>query len=58
MKLINRAIILLLGLALLSFSTTGSLKTETFEFSSNGVATKGKIFLPASYEKNRNLPAI
>jgi predicted alpha/beta superfamily hydrolase len=34
------------------------LKTETFEFSSNGVATKGKIFLPVSYETNRNLPAI
>ena len=58
MKTINRVIILILGLALLSFSATSSLKTETFTFSSNGVATKGKIFLPASYETNGNLPAI
>ena len=47
-----------LGLALLSFSSDEDVKTETFTFSSNGVATKGKIFLPASYETNRNLPAI
>jgi len=53
-----RVITLILGLALFSFSTTSSLKTETFTFSSNGVATKGKIFLPASYETNGNLPAI
>ena len=71
MKPINRVIILILGLAFLSFSSDGdendildpieatsSLKTETFAFSSNGVASKGKIFLPASYETNRNLPAI
>jgi len=71
MKPINRVLILILGLAFLSFSSDGdendildpieatsSLKTETFAFSSNGVATKGKIFLPASYETNRNLPAI
>ena len=58
MKAINRLITLILGLALLSFSTTSSLKTETFEFLSNGVSTKGKIFLPSSYETNSNLPAI
>ncbi len=58
MKSINRVITLIMGLALLSFSATSSLKTETFEFSSNGTATLGKIFLPASYETNRNLPAI
>jgi len=58
MNPVNRLITLISGLVLLSFSATSSLKTETFAFSSNGVATKGKIFLPASYETNRNLPAI
>jgi predicted alpha/beta superfamily hydrolase len=69
MKPIYRIVILILGLALLSFSSdvdviidpveaTSLLVTETFTFSSNGVGTKGKIFLPASYETNRNLPAI
>jgi hypothetical protein len=53
-----RFITLIIGLALLSFSATSSLRTETFTFSSNGVATKGKIFLPASHITNRNLPAI
>jgi len=33
-------------------------KIETFTFSSNGRKTKGKIFLPASYESNKNLPVI
>lgn len=33
-------------------------KIETFTFSSNGTTTKGKIFLPASYESNKNLPVI
>lgn len=56
MKPINRVIILILGLAFLSFSSPS--RVETFAFSSNGVASKGKIFLPASYETNRNLPAI
>jgi len=32
--------------------------TETFTFSSNGIDIKGKIFLPASYATNKNLPAI
>lgn len=32
--------------------------TETFTFSSNGTAINGKIFLPASYDGNKNLPAI
>jgi predicted alpha/beta superfamily hydrolase len=58
MKAINRVLLLTLGLALLSFSARSSLTIETFTFSSNGVGTKGKIFLPASYETNRNLPAI
>ncbi len=38
--------------------TTTSSKIETFTFSSNGTTTKGKIFLPASHETNRNIPAI
>jgi len=56
MKPINRVLILILGLAFLSFSSPS--KIETFTFSSNGTTTKGKIFLPASYETNKNLPAI
>lgn len=31
---------------------------ETFTFSSNGTTTEAKIFLPASFETNKNLPAI
>lgn len=38
--------------------TTSSSRIETFTFSLNGTTTKGKIFLPASYEANKNLPAI
>jgi hypothetical protein len=38
--------------------TTASSKIETFTFISSGKTTKGKIFLPASYETNKNLPAI
>ena len=38
--------------------TTNSSKIETFTFSSNGTTKKGKIFLPASFETNKNLPAI
>jgi predicted alpha/beta superfamily hydrolase len=49
---------LIFGVVLFSFSATSSYKAETFTFLSNGVDTKGKIFLPASYETNRNLPAI
>lgn len=37
---------------------TDSSRIETFTFMSNGTATKGKIYLPASYETNKNLPAI
>jgi hypothetical protein len=33
-------------------------RIETFTFSSNGTTTNGKIFLPASYETDKNLPAI
>ena len=60
---------LILIFGVLSFSSesnvrTGPVKTpsssriETFTFSSNWTAIKGKIFLPASYETNKNLPAI
>ncbi len=41
-----------------SIETTISSRIETFTFLSNGTATKGKIFLPASYETDKNLPAI
>jgi len=65
----NRYIILSLGLVLFSLSSQGdvkiepieassSSKIETFEFFVNGRATRGKIFLPAAYETNKNLPAI
>lgn len=33
-------------------------KIETFNFSSNGKSIKAKIFLPDSFETNKNLPAI
>ena len=69
MKSMIRFTLLGIGLILFSFSSdgdvkiepieaTGSSKTETFAFSVNRKATKGKIFLPASYETNKNLPAI
>jgi hypothetical protein len=58
MRFAIRFTILIFGVVLFSSEATTSIKTETFEFSSNGVATKGKIFLPASHETNRNLPAI
>ena len=35
-----------------------TLITETFTFLSNGTATEGKIYLPDSYDSNKNLPAI
>ncbi len=38
--------------------TKPTLKIDTFTFSHNGEAIKGRIFLPASYETNNNLPAI
>ena len=67
MKLLIGFIILILGIV--SFASDGDdiinpieettlSKIETFTFSSNGTAIKGKIFLPASYETNKNLPAI
>ena len=37
---------------------TYSSRIETFSFLSSGSAMQGKIFLPASYETNKNLPAI
>ncbi len=33
-------------------------KYETFTFSSNGAATKAKIYLPDAYKTNKNLPTI
>ena len=35
-----------------------SARIETFTFSSNGGTKRGKIYLPNSYEINKNLPAI
>ena len=69
MKFTIGFIILVLGVVTFSFSseddvlidpieTATSSRIETFTFSSNGIAKKGKIFLPASYETNKNLPAI
>ncbi|MFK5855445.1 MAG: hypothetical protein QM503_04885 [Bacteroidota bacterium] len=37
---------------------TISSRIETFTFLSNGTAIKGKIYLPGSYETNKNLHAI
>lgn len=36
----------------------GQSKTEIFTFLNNGIPTKGKIFLPASYKANKELSAI
>ncbi|NOX84605.1 MAG: hypothetical protein GXO86_01365 [Chlorobi bacterium] len=38
--------------------TSLSSRIETFTFLSNGTTLKGKIYLPASYPANKNLPAI
>ena len=38
--------------------TTPSSRIDTFTFSHNGEAINGKVFLPAAYENNNNLPAI
>ncbi len=68
-KKIFRSIILVLGIITFSFTCIGIVKTnsiedttlpriETFTFSSDGVDFKGKIFIPALYETNKNLPAI
>jgi len=37
---------------------TPTISTETFSFTTNGNVTKGKIYLPDTYETNPNLPAI
>lgn len=41
-----------------TYETETVSKIETFTFSSNGKKIKGKIFLPAAYESNKNLPVI
>jgi predicted alpha/beta superfamily hydrolase len=47
------------GDGIINLAETKNLsRIETFTFSSNGTTTKGKIFLPASYETNKNLSAI
>jgi hypothetical protein len=62
-------IIFLFGFFLFSWANSGvakkdpyvaanSSRIETFTFSSNETTIRGKIYLPASYETNRNLPAI
>jgi len=51
-------IIMILGIVSFSIETPSSSRIEFFTFLSNGTATKGKIFLPASYESNKDLPAI
>jgi hypothetical protein len=62
-------ITLISGLALFSFSgedkaiinpidAKTALNTETFTFTSDGIPTKGKIYLPPSFETNKGLPAI
>ncbi len=60
-------LILIFGIVLFSNEGVGKIdlvinsplsKIETFAFSSNGTIIKGKIFLPASYETNKHLPAI
>ena len=62
-------IIFKIGLALLIFGTVSfsivndkkkgsSSRIETFTFSTNGINTKGKIFLPDSYSTNKLLPVI
>lgn len=67
-KFAFRLIILVIGAFFYSFSnddaiiytsvTTTLPRIETFTFSSNGTKIKGKIYLPAVYETNKNLPAI
>lgn len=60
---------IILTFGIVSFSTVGEFmidanetatlsKIEIFTFSSNGTNIKGKIYLPASIETNKNLPAI
>jgi hypothetical protein len=69
MKFIIGLILLILGVVVFSFTSDGNdrialtetspqSRIETFTFLSNGAATKAKIFLPASYKINKNLPTI
>lgn len=69
MKYIAGFLLLFLSSLLFSYSSDGdtitestetstSSRIETFTFSSNGTTTRGKIYLPASYETTNNLPAI
>ncbi len=69
MKSIIGFIMLVLGFVIFSFTsdynnqialteTLPQSRIETFTFLSNGTAIKGKIFLPPSFETNKNLPAI
>lgn len=69
MKIIIMLIILILGSILFSYSSSGDImsystevtplsRIETFTFSSNGTTKRGKIHLPASYDTNKNLPAL
>ncbi|MBD3616330.1 MAG: hypothetical protein HUJ22_07135 [Gracilimonas sp.] len=41
-----------------TFETEASSRIETFTFPSNGKMEKGKIYLPAAYDTNKDLPAI
>lgn len=45
-------------LSILSGKSLNSSKIEIFTFNSNGKKFNGKIFLPDSYNSNKNLPAI
>jgi predicted alpha/beta superfamily hydrolase len=58
MNFILVIILLLFGSVSCSGETAASSKIEIFTFSSNGTEYNGKIYLPASYEKKNNLPAI
>ena len=69
MKFVLGLVTLILGVVLFSFSSRGveiivpiddttALNTKTFTFPSNGVHTKGKIYLPPSIETDKSLPAI
>jgi hypothetical protein len=50
---------LIMAAAVFSYSFSDKdARIETFTFSSNGIKTKGKIYLPAAIETNKNLPAI
>ncbi len=63
-RMIFKIASLILVFGVLSFSSVSdveidhSSRIETFTFSSNGTNTHGKIYLPDSYETNKDLPAI